>query len=469
MRGLAPRNCAILRMKYALCFKLRAYGRKTTSYQIRMRVTFGGQRVDELSGWNLGSPEYWDEAAQLVQPGYVALDGTSAATINRDLVKMREVMESVLRYYEAIEVMPSTKDVHARFKEKMGQGPNTKKNSGKKEDKTVARATPKTGLFDVYDEFCRECGEKNAWTPATFQKMDALKTDLLTFRKRLRLADLSESTLTEFVGYLRDSKKLKTPRKKLGTRKEYDTDDVTGLRNTTIEKKLGYLRWFLNWAERKGYNPNPAYKTFRPTLKRTQKKVLFLTKEELSKIRSLPLSDKDAYLDPVRDVFLFCCFSGLRHSDVSNLRRNDIKEDHIEVTTVKTADSIAIELNDLTRSILDKYRDIPFPGNRALPFYTNQAMNRDIKEICRLAGIDEGIRITTYKGTVRTDEIRPKWELMGTHTGRRTFIVNALSLGIPPNVVMKWTGHSDYKSMKPYIDIVDTIKATSMSKFNQLL
>ena len=87
----------------------------------------------------------------------------------------------------------------------------------------------------------------------------------------------------------------------------------------------------------------------------------------------------------------------------------------------------------------------------------------------KLAGIDEEIRVTTYKGNVRTDTIYPKYQLVGTHTGRRTFIVNALSLGIPPDVVMKWTGHSDYKSMKPYIDIVDSIKAQSMAKFNDLL
>lgn len=469
MRGLAPTNCAVMRMKYALRFNLRAYGRKSIGYQIRMRVTFGGQRVDELSGWNLESPAFWDESLQLVKPGYVAPDGTPAATINRELIRMREVMESVLRYYEALEEMPSAMAVHDRFKEKMGLRPSMKKPPKPKKENAVPRVTQKADLFVVFGEFCRECGEKNAWTPATFQKMDALKEDLRAFKKRLKLTDLSESTLTEFVGYLRDSKKLKTPRKKLGERKEYDDDDVTGLRNTTIEKKLGYLRWFLNWSERKGYHPNLAFKTFRPTLKRTQKKVLFLTREELARIRNLLLTDKNEYLDPVRDVFLFCCFSGLRHSDVANLRRNDVKEDHIEVTTVKTADSISIELNDLTRSILDKYRSIPFRDNKALPTYTNQAMNRDIKEICRLAGIDEGIRITTYKGNVRTDEIRPKWELMGTHTGRRTFIVNALSLGIPPNIVMKWTGHSDYKSMKPYIDIVDSIKATSMSKFNQLL
>lgn len=90
----------------------------------------------------------------------------------------------------------------------------------------------------------------------------------------------------------------------------------------------------------------------------------------------------------------------------------------------------------------------------------------DIKELCELAGIDEEIRITTYKGNQRIDEIRKKYELIGTHTGLRTFFVNALSRGIAPNVVMKWTGHSDYKAMKPYIDIVDSIRAREMSKMD---
>ncbi len=86
-----------------------------------------------------------------------------------------------------------------------------------------------------------------------------------------------------------------------------------------------------------------------------------------------------------------------------------------------------------------------------------------------VAEINDPIRITTYKGNVRHDDVYPKWELVGTHTGRRTFIVQALSMGISPNIVMKWTGHSDYKAMKPYIDIVDSIKAESMTKFNNLL
>ena len=80
----------------------------------------------------------------------------------------------------------------------------------------------------------------------------------------------------------------------------------------------------------------------------------------------------------------------------------------------------------------------------------------------------ELLKETYYRGNERIDEVTPKYALLSTHTGRRTFICNALALGIPVQVVMKWTGHSDYKAMKPYIDIADDIKANAMNKFNQL-
>lgn len=91
-----------------------------------------------------------------------------------------------------------------------------------------------------------------------------------------------------------------------------------------------------------------------------------------------------------------------------------------------------------------------------------------LKELGELAEINEPIRETYYKGNERIDEVTPKYALLSTHAGRRTFICNALALGIPAQVVMKWTGHSDYKAMKPYIDIADDIKANAMNKFNQL-
>lgn len=229
------------------------------------------------------------------------------------------------------------------------------------------------------------------------------------------------------------------------------------------------LRWFLNWTLDRGYNTNSEFKTFKPSLKHTQARVIYLEKSELETLMTMRIPKEKSNLEYVRDIFVFSCFSGLRHSDVLNLRRSDIRGDSIEVTTVKTADSITIELNDITRMILDRYKQFTFPGNRALPPLTNQSMNRSLKVLCRMAGIDSEIRVTTYKGNERHDVVKKKWELIGTHTGRRTFIVMALSMGIPPVVVMKWTGHADFKSMKPYVDIVDSIKASSMQKFNDLI
>ncbi len=94
-------------------------------------------------------------------------------------------------------------------------------------------------------------------------------------------------------------------------------------------------------------------------------------------------------------------------------------------------------------------------------------MNDYLKELCKLAEIDEPISEIYYRGNERIEDTRPKYELMGTHAGRRTFICNSLALGIPAQVVMKWTGHSDYKAMKPYIDIADTVKVNEMNKWNK--
>ena len=174
-----------------------------------------------------------------------------------------------------------------------------------------------------------------------------------------------------------------------------------------------------------------------------------------------------ATLEKVRDVFCFCCFTSLRYSDVANLRASDIFPDYISVTTRKTADSIRIELNRYSRAILEKYRDFRIKEGRALPVMSNQKMNGYLKELCELCGINKPVTVTYYKGSERIDEVHPKFELVGTHAGRRTFICNALMMGIPPQVVMKWTGHCDYQSMKPYIDITDRAKADAMKLFDK--
>ena len=409
----------------------------TENVPIRMRVNFASKRIEFTTGYRIDATK-WDADKQRVKNGCSNKLKQSASEINASLLEYYTEIQSIFKRFEVEDVMPTPEQIKEAFNalhKPVSEGPKPKN-----------EALP-CDFFQVFDDFVEDCGRQNNWTDSTFEKFAAVKNHLTNFREGLTFEFFDERGLNDYVGYLRDVKEM---------------------RNTTIGKQLSFLKWFLRWAFKKGVHQNNAYDSYKPKLKSTQKKIIFLTWDELNRLREFKIPSNKQALERVRDVFLFQCFTGLRYSDVFNLRRSDIKGDHIEVTTVKTSDSLIIELNNHSKAILDKYKDVAFEDDKVLPVITNQKMNDYLKELAELAGIDEPVRQTYYRGNERIDEVTPKYALLGTHAGRRTFICNALALGIPPQVVMKWTGHSDYKAMKPYIDIADDIKANAMSKFNQL-
>lgn len=407
---------------------------------IRMRVNFASQRIEFTTGYRIDAVK-WDADKQRVKNGCTNKLKQSAAEINASLLGYYTETQEIFKKFEVDEVMPTPEQIKEAFNALHRPAEEEAKPSKKK------KATEGSNFYKVFDEFVRDCGRQNDWTHSTYEKFAAVKNHLSNFREGLNFESFDEKGLNDYVAYLRE---------------------VKDMRNSTIGKQLAYLKWFLRWAFKQGVHQNNAYDTYKPKLKSTQKKIIFLTWDVLTKLREFEIPANKQALERVRDVFLFQCFTGLRYSDVFNLRRGDVKDEHIEVTTVKTSDSLIIELNNHSKAILDKYKDVVFEDDKVLPVITNQKMNDYLKELAELAGIDESVRQTYYRGNERIDEVTPKYTLLGTHAGRRTFICNALALGIPPQVVMKWTGHSDYKAMKPYIDIADDIKANAMSKFNQL-
>ena len=409
----------------------------TENVPIRMRVNFASKRIEFTTGYRIDATK-WDADKQRVKNGCSNKLKQSASEINASLLEYYTEIQSIFKRFEVEDVMPTPEQIKEAF--------NALHKPVSEEPKPKKEALP-CDFFQVFDDFVEDCGRQNNWTDSTFEKFAAVKNHLTNFREGLTFEFFDERGLNDYVGYLRDVKEM---------------------RNTTIGKQLSFLKWFLRWAFKKGVHQNNAYDSYKPKLKSTQKKIIFLTWDELNRLREFKIPSNKQALERVRDVFLFQCFTGLHYSDVFNLHRSDIKGDHIEVTTVKTSDSLIIELNNHSKAILDKYKDVAFENDKVLPVITNQKMNDYLKELAEMAGIDEPVRQTYYKGNERIDNVTPKYALLGTHAGRRTFICNALALGIPPQVVMKWTGHSDYKAMKPYIDIADDIKANAMSKFNQL-
>lgn len=459
------------------------YAFTTENVLITMRVSYNSMRMEFSTGYHIDT-RYWDQAAERAIGN--GSDGTSSEVINNGLEKLAYAVKDTATLFVEKEHVPSQDEFKEAFQRvRSGEIKVDNKNSKPKrgrprkddnQDKMKSKlkesgqnaiinknseniATVKNGtklsFWDVYHEYEAYASKLNDWSEMTRKKYETIRFNIKSFRDWKRKNGMpnfdvtftyfDEDGMQSFVDYLRDQKKYV---------------------NSTIRKDIVMLKVVIRWAYRKKYHYNNMFEAYRPALKSAPKKVIFFNKKELEKLEKFEIPESKLYLIRVRDVFLFQCYTGLRYSDLANLRRCDVHDKYIEITTIKTVDSLRIELNTHSRAILKKYEAFDFKDGKALPVVSNQKMNTFLHELCKLAGFDEPIRITYYRGNERFDEIKPKYKVIGTHTGRRSFICNALGMGISPQVVMKWTGHNDYKAMKPYIDVCDDIKEEAMKKFD---
>lgn len=369
-------------------------------------------------------PYQWDTAACKV------VRHDDAETLNLIISEAVSALNGVLRHYEVVESrIPTAREIRAGF-QKSFDG--------------IERVSGISSVEDLIKQFCREKGSERSWSDSTPKKFHALYKNLTEFDEHVSIDKFDETYMRELAEWY--------------VRENYS--------NPTIAKKFGFLKWFLRWCERKNIYTGGGLNSFQLKLKGQnfeQKTIVYLEKSELRTLANWDFS-ATPYLDRVRDLFVFSCYSGLRFSDIENLTNSQISDNDISVITQKTDDPIRVQLNTPTRRILTKYYGKY--GEKALPQITNQKANNYIKEACRRAGIDRPIKLVKFNGSTRKEEIVKKWEAITFHAGRRTFITTALTLGIPVPVIMKWTGHKDSKMLRPYMEIVDELRRREMAKFD---
>ena len=151
---------------------------------------------------------------------------------------------------------------------------------------------------------------------------------------------------------------------------------------------------------------------------------VYLSDDELNQLYALDLT-RNARLDRIRDLFLIGCYTGLRFSDFSELRPENITHNGQILTrrTLKTGGRVSIPLNPNILAIVAKYDGVP---PRTI---TNQRMNIYLKELCQRAGFTERVEVGRTKGGFREVRTLEKWELVTTHTARRSFATNAFLTG----------------------------------------
>ena len=414
----------------------------TEEARVRCRVKWDGSR--RIVALNVGyrvNVSRWDhEAQRCVLRSFHGPRRTPAAEINTELDRYADAVETVFAAFDRDGVIPTKEELREAVAEALGRS-----------------SAKELSVFQAFDQFVRERGARNCWSHRTYQKLAGLRNHLQAFDPGLTWEAFKEKGLYDFVAHMRAQTRVN----------KRSDDGKTSIKDTTVEKNISALRWFLIWADRRGLLPYKDYVEFRPKLQKIDDPLIFLEWDELMTLLHYEIPETEPVLRSVRDVFCFCAFTSLRYSDVYALRWADVTDTHIRVTTKKTNDALVIELNDYSAELLGRYVDEAYPDDKVFPVLSNQKMNVRLKEVCKLCGICRLVRVSEFQNGQRVDRLFPKWQLMTTHAGRRTFISNALMMGIPPNVVMRWTGHADYNSMKPYIAIADSVKAREMSKFNR--
>lgn len=295
-----------------------------------------------------------------------------------------------------------------------------------------------TNFINIYDRFLSI--KKTEISSGTVKRYKTFRNHLLNFSKQkdfnLSFNNFDMSFFDEF--------------------KKYCLNELN-FNNNTFHKTISFLKTFLNWATDRGYNKKLDYKKFKTREYATE--IVYLTWDELMNLLSLDFS-KNPRLNKARNIFCFSCFTGQRYSDISRLKLEDVRDDEWLLRTKKTKDINIVPLNRYALDILNKYA-----GNGlSFPVISNQKLNQYLKELCEIAEIDDKVERTSYRGGKKEVKTYKKYELIGTHTARRTFITLSLEKGMRPEVVMKITGIKDYKTMKKYMAITDTMKKQEMNQ-----
>ncbi|WP_070807508.1 MULTISPECIES: site-specific integrase [Porphyromonadaceae] len=261
-----------------------------------------------------------------------------------------------------------------------------------------------------------------------------LKTYFDHKRKRLRLDQIDLDFYNDFTKYL----------------------IVHNYKLNTVGKIIKHIKTWMRRAYEKGFTVSDDYrkKTFRkPT---EDKETIYLSTQELKQIDQY---DCAVHLEKVKDMFILAAYTGLRFSDFSRLKRENItKNNTIRLQTQKTNEIIEIPLHPIVKRIIRKY-DFGFPS---VP--SNSLFNEYIKRIAKGAGIKSAIIIEETRKNQKVQKILEKWQLVTAHTARRSFATNAYLAHVPTLAIMKITGHSSEKVFLRYIRITQEDNARQLQE-----
>lgn len=217
-----------------------------------------------------------------------------------------------------------------------------------------------------------------------------------------------------------------------------------GLSTNTIWHKTVSLKAVMKAANEQELTDNTKYQLFKNVSEESQS--VALSEDELDALARFDFSSS-ARLERTRDLFLVGCWTGLRFSDFTRIREENIKDGMITIQQQKTNEFVTIPLHPVFLRIWEKYNG-SLPAN-----ISNQKFNDNLKDVCREAGLTEHVLKSITKGGKKQTTIYEKWQLVSSHTARRSFATNLYKSGFPSISIMQITGHKTESSFLKYIKV----------------
>lgn len=297
------------------------------------------------------------------------------------------------------------------------------------------KAKPTITVIDALQSYIDQ--HEHSLAEGTLKNFKTLKVDLEDiieeYKKPLSFESINQEWFLKFQAFL------------------YSVRDN---KDNTFAKKTEKLKTFLRWARESGFNQNNDFEKFKAP--RKPKDIVWLTEEEVSKIENHKgLSES---LEKTKDVFMFGCYTGLRYSDIENLKSENVQLDDkgnriLRLVMCKTKKQLVIPLIEQAAKYLDKYNT---GSGSIFNCATNQAMNDNLKDLCEEAKIDTVFQRVTYQGAKRIELSLPKWNFISTHSARHSYSINSLKKGMKVEVLQKYLGHHDISETMGYVHIAES-------------
>ncbi|WP_038336252.1 site-specific integrase [Empedobacter falsenii] len=357
------------------------------------------------------NPKFWNKERLKVKE---TISEKNHQHINKELVEIEKVAYKMFNSFtETFKRKPNSEELKNLIEQEYFQ------------NNPMFKKVDKKTILDYFDDYIETIKSTTAHT--TVQKYKQAKENFKDFqkdKKRIYNTEMIDLKFrNEYVEYLIETKKYAP---------------------TTVYRKMKFLRTVLYFIENLGIKVNPFLHNSRFLTKDIEVDNIALSENEIDEIERLDLSDNKR-LEQVRDLFLVACYTGQRFSDLNKINQSNIIDDeYIAIRQQKTNEQLTLPLLKVVKTILVKY-------SYKLPKISNVKFNEYIKEVAKLC--------ETLNKQYNGDNKKVRWQMISSHTARRTFVTLNYGKGVDLDTLKLGTGHKQTKTLQTYIKMNDKQKA----------